>query len=218
MSYDHSGLLSRRLVLISPILRKSLLALSFLIVFLLPVSGQVLTRYDVPHQYGTAIPRWGFKNNALLDATLSLNVGVEYRISKRYSIDLDVSYNPWSFDEKKFKHILVQPEFRVWLCEPFYGHFWGFHPTWSYFNVGGLRLGALKEHRYEGQLYGGGFSYGYQWYLSPRWNIEASIGLGYLYIDYDRYIFGECGDFEKTKNKHYIGPTRATVSFVYILK
>ncbi len=34
----------------------------------------------------------------------------------------------------------------------------------------------MKEHRYEGYFWGGGLSAGYQWVVSNRFNIEASLG------------------------------------------
>jgi hypothetical protein len=52
---------------------------------------------------------------------------------------------------------------------------------------------GLKTHRYEGEFIGGGVSYGYQWVLSKHWNLEATLGAGYAYINYDRY---QCGDVE----------------------
>lgn len=201
-------------------IRKLSLFVLFLVFLALPCHSQYLgTSYDIPHQFGTAMPRYTLKNNLLYDATLSLNLAAEVRLSTHYSVELGVSYNPWSFsDTQKFKHLWIQPEARIWLCETFIGHFFGFHPTYAFFNVSGLRLGSLKDRRYEGSLWGAGFSYGYQWYVSERWNIEATIGFGYLYLDYDRFYYGDCGDFEKRGHRHYIGPTRAGVSFIYVLK
>ncbi|WP_418447357.1 DUF3575 domain-containing protein, partial [Barnesiella intestinihominis] len=39
----------------------------------------------------------------------------------------------------------------------------------------------VKKYRYQGNTYGAGLSYGYQWILTPRWSIEGSIGVGYKY-------------------------------------
>ncbi|NDV59500.1 DUF3575 domain-containing protein [Bacteroides sp. 519] len=191
---------------------------------LLPFSGilsqTTYTRYDIPRMEKPAIAHFALKNNGLVDLTLSPNLGFEFRVARRYTVDIWGSYNPWTFpDNKKFKHVFVQPEVRYWLCESFIGHFFGFHPTYSYFNIGGTGpTRALKDKRYEGQLYGAGFSWGYQLYLSPRWNLEFNLGVGYLYIDYDRYQAPVCGLFEKSKDRHYLGITRAGISFVYIIK
>lgn len=60
-------------------------------------------------------------------------------------------------------------------------------------NIGGIDVpfvlqkgdGKMKEHRYEGYFWGGGLSAGYQWVVSNRFNIEASLGIGYVHTRYD---------------------------------
>ena len=74
----------------------------------------------------------------------------------------------------------------------------------------------LRNRRYEGDLYGFGFTYGYQWMLNRHWNIEAAIGLGYAHIIYDRYPCADCGTRQKGGHKNYLGPTKAAVSLVYL--
>lgn len=169
-------------------------------------------------------PSWVVKTNLIHDATTSLNVGAEAKLSERHSLDISVSYNPWTFsDNKKFKHILLQPEFRYWICEPFNGHFWGIHAMYAHYNIGGIKLPLVSEQklettRYQGDLYGAGISYGYQWYLSPRWNLEATIGVGYAYLDYKAYDCQTCGKELYQKNRHYVGPTKVGLSLIYIIK
>lgn len=166
----------------------------------------------------------GVKTNLLYDLTSSINFGVEYKTGSQYTLDFSLSYNPWTFsDNMKWKHLLVQPEFRYWTCEPFNGHFFGIHGHYAHYNVGGITLPLLrklpvKDKRYQGNLYGAGMSYGYQWYLSPRWNFEATIGLGYAYFDYSAYDCRTCGEKLYEKNRHYIGPTKAAFSLIYIIK
>ena len=59
--------------------------------------------------------RQGIKTNLLYDATTTFNLGLEFRTGAKTSFDIPVSYNPWTFsDNKKWKHILIQPEFRRW--------------------------------------------------------------------------------------------------------
>jgi hypothetical protein len=135
-----------------------------------------------------------------------------------------MNYNPWSFSgNKKLKHFLIQPELRYWSCEPFNGHFWGIHAGYARYNIGGIKLPFFPEQklettRYQGNLYGVGLSYGYQWILSPRWNFEATIGLGYAYLDYTAYKCQSCGNELYNKDKHYLGPTKMGLSLIYIIK
>lgn len=53
----------------------------------------------------------------------------------------------------------------------------------------------MGDRRYEGFLYGAGLSYGYQWVVGRRWNIEAMLGVGYIRSEYDRYVWKRAGGF-----------------------
>ena len=165
---------------------------------------------------------FGIKNNLVYDATLTPNLGFEVATGKRATIDLNVGYNPFTFsDHKKFKHWLVQPEFRLWHCEKFNGVFWGMHAHGGEYSVSGKHLPFgvfpnLKGYRYEGHFYGGGISFGYQWILGKRWNLEASIGAGYARIKYDKYECAECGPKLDSGHYNYWGPTKATISFIFL--
>ena len=164
------------------------------------------------------------KNNILYDATTTPNLALEMALSRKTTLELGAGLNWFEFsDNKKFKHLLVQPELRWWTCEVFNGHFFGIHAHGAQFNVGGWnfpvgRLDTFKDNRYEGYLYGGGVSYGYQWLLSPRWNLEAGIGGGYARIHYDRYPCAECGTKLSERKYNYWGVTKAAVSLIYIIK
>lgn len=161
----------------------------------------------------------GVKTNLLYDATTTMNLGVEFALSPKVTFDLSGNYNPWTFSEnKKLKHWLVQPEFRYWFCEKFNGHFLGIHAHGGEFNMGGIKLLGMEDYRYEGYAVGGGLSYGYQWILSKRWSLEASLGFGYTYLDYDKFYCEECGDKIGEETKHFVGPTKAAVSLIYIIK
>ncbi len=161
----------------------------------------------------------GIKTNLLYDVTTTLNLGVEFGLGSKTTMDISGNYNPWKFHEFRLKHFLVQPEWRYWTCEKFNGHFFGIHGFYANYNVGGLPLSRnMKHNRYQGHLYGGGISYGYQWILNDYWNIEASIGLGYAHLNDKKYPCAECGDMIKKDNHNYIGPTKIAVSIIYIIK
>ncbi|MDD4010258.1 MAG: DUF3575 domain-containing protein, partial [Fermentimonas sp.] len=91
------------------------------------------------------------------------------------------------------------------------------------YNIGGVdvpigKLKNLKDYRYQGYAYGGGISYGYQWVLSKRWNLEANLGAGYVYLDYDKYPCVKGGTLIESPNKNYFGVTKAAVSLIYLIK
>lgn len=175
----------------------------------------------------------GIKTNLLYDATSTMNLGVEFGLSPRWTLDISGNFNPWTFsDNRKMKHWLVQPEARYWFCEKFNGHFLGIHAHGGQYNWGGMlpwgfkdgkMFGSIEnkhilENRYQGWLAGAGLSYGYQWILGNRWSLEATIGVGYAYLSYDRYPCGTCGVKLDEGHKNYFGPTKAGITLIYMIK
>ena len=151
------------------------------------------------------------KTNTLYWLTTTPNLGVELSISKKVTIELAGAYNPWTFkNDKKMRFWLAQPEVKYWLCEKFNGSFIGLH-----FH-GAQYYGGFSSKRYDGYLAGGGFTYGYDWLLSPHWNLEAAIGIGYAYLWYKESERISCGKCPEKKHKNYFGPTKIALSLTYI--
>ncbi|MEG1543978.1 MAG: DUF3575 domain-containing protein [Tannerellaceae bacterium] len=179
----------------------------------------VLLLVGMTSAYGQKV---AVKSNLLYDATSTINLGVEVGLAKKWTLDVSGNYNPWKFSEgARLKHWLVQPEARYWLCEKFNGHFFGAHLHYGEYNVGGLKFLSknMEDYRYEGNLIGAGLSYGYQWLLGNHWSMEASIGVGYAHLDYDKYkACATCGSVLKSDTKDYFGVTKAALSIIYFIK
>ena len=164
------------------------------------------------------------KTNALYWATTTPNVGVEASVSKKSTLQLFYGLNPWKQsggDQSSLRHWLLMPEYRYWFCESFNGWFVGAHAMGGQFNMGSVDLPGkvfeeLKDHRYEGWYVGGGVTGGYPWVVSKHFNVEASMGVGYDYIQYDKYKCGTCGEKVKSSHRHYVGPTKLALSLLYI--
>lgn len=177
--------------------------------------------------YSAIAQKAAIKTNLLYDATTTFNLGVEFSLAPKWTFDLSGNYNPWSFsDNKKWKHWIVQPEARYWFCNKMMGHFLGFHALGGQYNIDnidadfmllGTDFSKLKEHRFEGWMIGAGIAYGYTWTLSKHWNLEAELGLGYVFSKYDQYECEKCGEkVESDKSHHYVGPTKAAINLVYV--
>ena len=167
------------------------------------------------------------KTNLLYDITATANLGIEFKVAPKWTVDISGNLNAWTFsDNKKWKHWVLQPEARYWLCERFNGHFVGAHLVGGIYNMGnwntdftflGTDFGQLKEHRYEGWLVGAGIAYGYHWMLGRHWSVEVEIGIGYVYTQADKYECPRCGEqLENNKPHHYVGPTKAAVNLIYV--
>ena len=171
----------------------------------------------------TETPRFAVKTNLLYDLTTSLNLGIEFGLGRKTTLDLSFNWNPWTYNREentKFKFFLFQPELRYWTCEAFRGHFFGVHGHYAYYNVGRLPTPLFSEtmnmHRFEGQLAGAGISYGYHWIINPRWSLEAEIGAGYARLWYDKYPCQRCAKLLVNEKKNYWGLTRAGINLIYV--
>ena len=66
------------------------------------------------------------KTNLVYDATMSINLGVEVGLGRRWSLDVSGNYNPWTLSGgRKWKHWMVQPEVPKWMI-------WTEKPVWLF--------------------------------------------------------------------------------------
>ena len=169
------------------------------------------------------------KTNAIYaGATLTPNIGVEIRLGDKSTLDIGGGYNPWylkgSMDSnKKFVHWISQAEFRYWLCQSFDRHFLGVHLLASEYNISQKKLDFIfgadsQKYRFQGYGLGAGISYGYQWLLSRNWSLEANLGIGAVFMDYDKYECRQCGEHENSVQMVHVGLTRLGINIIYFIK
>lgn len=85
---------------------------------------------------------FAIKSNLLYDATATVNLGVEFGLAPKWSLDLSGNFNSWQIKESStWKHWMVQPEARYWFCDRFSRSFLGFHALAGQFNFGGIDNG-----------------------------------------------------------------------------
>lgn len=168
----------------------------------------------------------GLKTNLLYDLTATINAGIEFGLKPKWSLDISGNFNGWKIDDQTWKHWMLQPEARYWLCDRYAGHFFAVHAIGGQFNWGhfknafdflGTHFSTLKDHRAQGWGVGGGIGYGYAWILNKHWNFEAEIGVGVIQTWYDVYNCLECAKKVASDKRHtYYGPTKAALNIVYL--
>lgn len=167
------------------------------------------------------------KTNLLSDGFLNPNLGVEFGLNPKWTIDVTGQINGWKLSHnRQWRHWALQPEARYWLCERFNGHFLAAHLHGGQYNIGGIDgridfLGTdfrkLKDARFQGWFVGAGIAYGYSWILDQHWNLEAELGIGYSYTRFDQFKCSGCGKKVKTDQPHnYVGVTKAALNIVYL--
>lgn len=151
--------------------------------------------------------------NALTTLTGTFNFGIDVSVADKWTVDLSGYWNPINTDTYSTKFYGVQIGTKHWLYESFVGHFFGSQLTYASYRWGG------KKYYYKGHMGGVGFSYGYTWMLSKRWNLTIEAGVGLYYMKDTRCDRLE-SEYEPTYIRHYkrlaIGPSRAEVSFSYL--
>lgn len=165
------------------------------------------------------------KTNLLYDAAATVNLGAEVVLAPRWTLDVSGNLNAWNMShDRKWKHWMIQPEARYWLCQRFIGHFFGFHLHGGQYNIGnldnsikflGTDFSKLSDARYEGWFLGAGLGYGHSWVIDRHWNLEAEIGVGYSYSPYEKYPCADCGKRQEKDKHHYIGVTKAALNLIY---
>lgn len=176
---------------------------------------------------GVSAQKIAVKTNVISDVLANVNLGAEVIVAPQWSLDLTWQLTNWSFsDGKRWKHWFIQPEARYWFCDAIAGHFLGMHLVGGKYNFGhinipvsflGSNLKRLKDNRYQGWAAGAGIAYGYSWAFAKHWNLEAEIGLGYIFTRYDRFECEGCGrEIESGKTHNYFGPTKVALNLVYV--
>ena len=189
-----------------------------LLAVLFSTIGSVVAQQTVADEPGSIVT---IKSNLPYWGTATFNAGVEVRLARQWTLDLEAGLNP--FDDKKedgsygrtLKHFRLHPELRYWFCESFYKHFIGLHVPFLIYNFADVKILDLENERRQGWGTGLGLSYGYQWPLSKHWSLEGTLGVGYLYLNYDRFPCTHCGNKTEDNKKHYLGPTQAAVNLIY---
>lgn len=168
----------------------------------------------------TEAQKFAQKTNLLYWLTTTPNIGSEFTLHYNWTADLSVAYNPWSFpDNASLRHWLLRAEPRYWFWKPFMGHFLGVHGTYAQYNIGNIPfIPDLDEHTYKGNMYGGGLTYGYHIVSKGSWGVELSLSVGYLQLNYDKYLCSECLEKTGSFKRSYFGPTRIGISLVYIIR
>ena len=119
--------------------------------------------------------------NLLRWATLTPDLGVEWRICPSWGIAVNGSWTSWTWSDKDRRYALweVAPEVRYYMGEK---------KAWylgALFKAGQFNY-KLSETGKQGDLMGGGITAGHQLRLNKALALDFNLGLGYLNADYEK--------------------------------
>lgn len=151
--------------------------------------------------------------NLLRWATLTPDLGVEWRICPSWGIAVNGSWTSWSWNDKDRRYALwkVAPEVRYYMGEKKAWYLGAMFMT-GQFNY------KLSETGKQGDLMGGGITAGYQMRLNKALALDFNLGLGYLNADYEKYeVINGVRVRRGNETKDWWGPTNAGVTLVWKL-
>ena len=151
--------------------------------------------------------------NLLRWATLTPDLGLEWRICPSWGIAVSGSWTSWSWNDKDRRYALweVMPEVRYYM---------GKKKDWylgAMFKTGEFNY-KLSDTGKQGDLMGGGITAGYQLQLNKALNLDFNLGLGYLNADYEKYeVINGVRVRRGNETKDWWGPINAGVTLVWKL-
>ena len=151
--------------------------------------------------------------NLLRWATLTPDLGVEWRICPSWGIAVNGSWTSWTWSDKDRRYALweVAPEIRYYMGEK---------KAWylgAMFKAGQFNY-KLSETGKQGDLMGGGITAGYQLRLNKALALDFNLGLGYLNADFEKYeVIDGVRVRRGNETKDWCAPINAGVTLVWKL-
>lgn len=179
------------------------------------------------------IPILAVKTNLLSDLLITPNVQAElYTWLWGLSLEFDYTF-PWfhkDYDTYFYYQILNGTVgIRKYLNNKYTGHYFGIYANTAIYDI----CPFDKDKGWQGELYGGGISYGYVFQNSrhPRIKFEPYIRLGWFNTKFDTYHASQpwdekyyynwylrASDFVPRRfNMNYFGPTEIGINFTFDL-
>ena len=151
--------------------------------------------------------------NLLRWATLTPDLGLEWRICPSWGIAVNGSWTSWSWSDKDRRYAL-------WEVAPEVSYYMGEKKAWylgAMFKAGQFNY-KFSETGKQGDLMGGCITAGYQLRLNKALALDFNLGLGYLNADFEKYeVIDGVRVRRGNETKDWWGPINAGVTLVWKL-
>lgn len=157
--------------------------------------------------------RFALRANLLRWATLTPDLGLEWRINSSWGIVANGSWTSWSWNDKDRRYALweMSPEVRYYIGKEKRGYIGAMYKA-GQFNY---KLSTVGK---QGDLMGGGITGGYQLRLNKALSMDFNLGIGCVHADYDRYeVIDGVRVRQGKETKNWWGPVNAGVTLVWKL-
>ncbi|MBR6931760.1 MAG: DUF3575 domain-containing protein [Bacteroidales bacterium] len=183
-------------------MKRILICLTGSLFFLLPLAAQ---NYSV----GTNVADYaGFG---------TMNITASAALSRRWSIDAGLKYNPFLFragtpEPVSARQQLYRAGVRYWPWNVYSGWWMAGSLQYQEYNRGGI----VSPETREGDRYGAGLSAGYSYMLHPHLNLDFGIGFWGGYDRYTVYACPVCGLTTDAGEKVFFLPNDMILALVYV--
>ena len=159
--------------------------------------------------YGTL----SLRANLLRWATLTPDLGIEWRINRNWSIQINGTWTSWSWDDSNRRYALweISPEVRYYMGVRKRGYLGAMYHAGEF----NYKLGDTGK---QGDLMGGGLTGGYLLKLNRTLNLDFSLGIGCTHADYEKYTVIDGVRVKQGKaDTHYWGVNHAGISLIWTI-
>lgn len=155
---------------------------------------------------------FALRANLLRWATLTPDLGVEWRVSRNIGILVNGSWTSWSWDNKNRRYALwkISPEVRYYIGKERRGYLGAMYHVGEFYY-------KLEDTGKQGDYQGGGITGGWLLPLNRALSLDFHAALGYTRADYDKYGVTD-GVRVRTENgvkKNYWGINQVGVTLVW---
>ena len=156
---------------------------------------------------------FALRANLLRWATLTPDLGLEWRVHPSWGILVNGSWTSWSWNGNNRRYALweVAPEVRYYMGKEKRGY------LGAMFKAGQFNYKLSGTGR-QGDLMGGGITGGYQLRLSDALSLDFNVAVGCLHADYEKYeVIDGVRVRAGKETKNWWGPVNAGVTLVWKL-
>ena len=156
---------------------------------------------------------FALRANLLRWATLTPDLGLEWRVHPSWGILVNGSWTSWTWQDNNRRYALweVAPEVRYYMGKEKRGY------LGAMFKAGQFNYKLSGTGR-QGDLMGGGITGGYQLRLSDALSLDFNVAVGCLHADYEKYeVIDGVRVRAGKETKNWWGPVNAGVTLVWKL-
>lgn len=157
---------------------------------------------------------FSLRANLLRWATLTPDLGIEWRVNRLWGILVHGSWTSWSWSNKDRRYALweISPEVRHYIGKEKRGYVGAMYKAGAF----NYKLSATGR---QGDLMGGGITGGYQLRLNDALSLDFNLAVGCLHADYEKYeVIDGVRVRQGKESKNWWGPINAGVTLVWTIK